>query len=342
MAERIWISLVSNLVRRIFRHYGAALAGSIAVIGLYVASCSDAAAGEKPQFCVLVPHFKDEYWLSVGYGLEQEAARQNVDLLFFEAGGYRARARQIEQLDACAEQGVDAILIGAVTSDHPDLMQAIAQVAQNVPVFGLVNELHADALSGRIGVDWREMGYAVGHHLAALHPAGTPPRTAVAITGPVEAGWTAPLEAGLRDGLAGSAVTIVEVLGADTGLRQQLALVETAMERHPDIDFLIGSAPAVEAAVGLFVARENTDTPGLLSTYISHTVMRGLMNGSVMAASFDDPMRQGVIAVRQAVTSTSGPGTTQTIGPPIRLLTRADSNFDQIRISPADYFPDIR
>jgi protein TorT len=338
MAESIWISLVSNLVRRISRHYVAACAGTIAAICMVFAGSLATAA--SPLYCVLVPHFKDDYWLSVGFGLEQEAERQGVDLLFFEAGGYEARAAQIGQLDACVASGADAILIGAVTSDHPDLMTAIARVAETVPVFGLVNELHADALSGRIGVDWQDMGHAIGEHLRQLHPKGSPPKTAVFLTGPAEAGWTGPLEAGLRDGLAGSSVNILEVFEADTGIRPQLALAELALERHPDADYMIGSAPAIEAAIGLLAARTDADKPTLLATYVSHTIIRGLMNGSILAASFDDPILQAQMAIRQVAALRVSAD--QRLAPEIVLLTRDDASLGAVRMSPADYFPAVQ
>lgn len=341
MAERIWISRVSNLVRRIFRHYVAACAGTITAIGVFfTGAVAPAPANATPLYCVLVPHFKDEYWLSVGFGLEQEAARRSVDLLFFEAGGYQARAAQIGQLDACAARGADAILIGAVTSDHPDLIAAISRVAQEVPVFGLVNELHADALSGRVGVDWQDMGFAIGAYLSRVHPRGSPPKTAVFLTGPAEAGWTGPLEAGLRDGLADSSVDIVEVFGADTGIRPQLALAELALDRHPETDYVIGSAPAIEAAIGLFATRPDADKPTLLATYVSHTIIRGLMNGSVLAASFDDPIQQAQMAIRQVASQRPGPD--RHLAPEIVLLTRDDDDLGSVQISPANYFPAVQ
>ncbi|MCV2894952.1 TMAO reductase system periplasmic protein TorT [Lentibacter sp. XHP0401] len=345
IAERIWISRVSNLVCRIVKLYGAIGRCSIALVmlccALWVAPAA-ASPAEKPQlFCVLVPHFKDEYWLSVGYGLEQEAARQNVALLLYEAGGYNAREEQIKLLNQCVERGVDAILIGAVTSNHPDLLQAIKRVAQDVPVFGLVNELHSDALSGRIGVDWNGMGFVVGRYLSELHPKDSPSKTAALISGPSVAGWTGPLEAGLREILSDSSVTLVEVFSADTGLRQQLALVETALERHPEIDYLIGSAPAVEAAIGLLAVEENLYTPKLLSTYISHTILRSLMNGNVLAAAFDDPTQQGILAIQQAVRPNKPSSSAISVGPPIVLLTKTHEDLQGVTISPADYFPKI-
>ena len=334
---------MSKLVLRIVRHYVVAPLSTIIALAICLMIAPvQAHIGVQPLFCVLVPHFKDDYWLSVGFGLEQEAKRQNVALLFFEAGGYQARAAQINQLEACIAHSADAILIGAVSSDHPDLTNAIAGVAQHVPVCGLVNALHSDALSGRIGVDWQDMGAVAGGYLRQLHPAGSPPKTAVFLTGPVEAGWTGPLEAGLRRSLSDSSIQIQEVFHADTGVRAQLSLVETALLRHPDADYLIGDAPAIEAALGLFATQAYPDPPQLLSTYVNHAVLRGLMNGQVLATAFDDPVEQGISAIQQAIHATTSPKLKSSIGPKVVLLTRGDQNFNHIRLSPADYFPAIQ
>lgn len=298
---------------------------------------SAATAGPR-TLCVLVPHFKDEYWLSVAYGLEEEATRQGITPLFFEAGGYRARTAQIAQLKGCAARGVDAVLLGAVTSDHPELLAAIDDVAAQVPVFGLVNELHSPALSGRIGVDWRDMGRVLGAHLTARHPAGSGAVEAVLISGPPESGWVAPLEQGLRVGLADSDVIIAWVYGADTGLRQQLSLVERAMAEHPKARYLIGSAPAVEAAIGWGQHLSTPPQVALLSTYISHTIGRGLANGHVDAAAFDNPVEQGRMAVRQVVDVVKTGARSGLDGPDVRLLTHVNH---EAPLSPSSYFPEI-
>ncbi|WP_411222688.1 TMAO reductase system periplasmic protein TorT [Marivita sp. S2033] len=325
------------------RQYGAARAGTIAALVLGAVLCTTTSLVAATQtFCVLVPHFKDEYWLSVGYGLEQEAARQDIDLEYFEAGGYRSLESQLAQLNACAARDVDAILIGTVAADQPDLLDAIARIAPVTPVFSLVNEMHSDALTGEIGVDWRDMGLALGRYLTKQNPTGAAPKTAIYISGPSQAGWTGPLEEGLRTGLAGSTVTVADVFGADTGLRQQLALVETALAQYPNADYLIGSAPAIEAAIGYLANAPAVDPPVLMSTYISHTVLRGLMNGQVSAVAFDDPMQQGVIAIRQATSGDAGTHTGLRIGPSITLLTPEQDIPSAIRLSPADYFPSVQ
>ncbi len=288
--------------------------------------------------CVLVPHFKDEYWLSVAYGIEQTAKRLQVVPHFFEAGGYRSHERQIGQIEACEHSGVDAILIGTVTSDHPDLLAAIERAARAAPVVALSNELHSDALKATVGVDWRDMGLELGRFLAERHPAGTAPKSAVLLSGPAESGWVGPLEAGLRAALAGAVLEIREVFRADTGQSEQLDALERALAAYPNPDYIIGPAPAIEAAMGLFQASAVRTAPRLVATYVSHSVRRGLINGRVLAAPNDDPQGQGAMAIEVALGAGAvGKGF---IGPRIRLIT-GDEAEKEIRLSPADYFPSI-
>ncbi len=291
---------------------------------------------------MLVPHFKDEYWLSVGYGLEQEASRHDITLMFFEAGGYQSLTEQIAQLADCAKRGVDAVLLGAVSSDHPELLSAIQTVSRDTPVFGLVNELFSTDLSGRIGVDWEEMGLVLGRHLTEVYPTGGAKQEAVLISGPAEAGWIGPLEKGLRAGLLNSSIEIVEVFRADTGLRQQLSAVEDAFSAFPEADLLIGSAPAVEAVIGLMQATNRHTEVALASTYISHTIKRAVINGRVLAVPFDDPRQQGVLAIRQMLRALENGRPAGFDGPDILLISRANNRIGSVVLSPADYFPIIQ
>lgn len=303
---------------------------------------TSARADDDLTACVLVPHFKDEYWLSVGYGLEQEASQNDIALLFYEAGGYQSLAEQIAQLKDCAERGVDAILLGAVSSDHPELLSTIHDVSRDIPVFGLVNELASKDLSGRIGVDWEEMGLVLGRYLTETYPAGMTVRKAILISGPAESGWVGPLEQGLHMGLTNSGIEIVEAFRADTGLRQQLSAVEKAFSAFPEVDLVIGSAPAVEAAIGLMRATNRHTKVALASTYISHTIKRAVMNGRVLAVPFDDPRQQGVLAIRQMLRVLEQGRPAGFEGPEILLINGPNKRIGSVVLSPADYFPVIQ
>jgi protein TorT len=294
------------------------------------------AAADADLVCVLVPHFKDEYWLSVANGIETRAALRGLHVRFFEAGGYRALQGQIAQLDSCQALQPGAILIGAVSSDDPALLAAVADAAKAQPVIGLVNELHSDALAARVGVDWRDMGLGLGRFLAQAYPAGGRERTAILLSGPPESGWVAPLERGLREGLAGSALRIVAVFGADTGTSAQLRLLERALSEVSQPDVIIGAAPAIEAAMA--IQGGQAGGPVLAATYVTHSVARGLVGGRIVAAPFDDPMKQGAMAIDAALAAMTGVRRTELVGPPIRVLT-AGVDPAEIVLSPTDYFP---
>lgn len=294
-----------------------------------------------PLICVIVPHFKDEYWLSVGYGLEQAARAEGADLMIHESGGYHSLDRQVALLDACVEAGSDAILLGAVSADDPRLIAAVEEAGARVPVLALVNELAAPGLSAWIGVDWRGMGAAVGTYLADLAGTGGP-LSAVVITGPGESGWGPILDQGLAAGLSGSAVDIVATYRADTGLREQLREVERALAEHPDIDIVVGSAPAVEGAMAL-LRRLPTDAPRprLVATYISHSVLRGLRNGQVDMVPFDDPIAQGRTGLRLALRAAAGGRVPGLSGPGILAVVGGTDQVDSIQLSPSGYIPEI-
>lgn len=346
MSEKTSINFLSKDWRRIARPYAwriaTAIGGLFFAASLYAEDSKDQTNEAEIAICVLVPHFKDEYWLSVGYGLEHEAQGLMLDLLFYEAGGYQSLDSQISQLKECAARQVDAILIGAVSSDHPDLLSAIRDVSEVLPIFGLVNDLYSENLSGRIGVDWKQMGQMLGDYLALRHPSGSPPKRAVLISGPAESGWAPPLELGLRTGLSDGSIEIVGVFSADTGLRQQLKAVEEAFATIPDIDLLIGSAPAVESTVGLSKATGMNADVDLVSTYISHTIKRSVLNGRVLAVPFDDPVQQGELALKQALKFLQTDRKTGLEGPTIRLFTHDEKSKMDILLSPSGYFPEIQ
>lgn len=309
-------------------------------IFLFAVAQVQAQTGAQTRICVVVPHFKDEYWLSVGYGLQEEAKAAGATLLFFESGGYSALQSQIALLETCRARGAEAILLGAVSADAPALLAAVESTSQSVPVLALVNALHSDHLVAEIGVDWQQMGIAVGQYLAGMHPEGTPPVRVGFVTGPEDSGWSPLLEAGLQSALAHSAVTIAITRHADTGLREQLREVERLLAAEPTLDYLIGSAPAIEGAMGL-AARSNNAFPQMIATYISHSVRRGLQSGAVMAVPFDDPVLQGRLGVRAVIRAIQGEHQLIMEAPPIRLVEAGTSESRSLPLSPAHLLLDL-
>ena len=110
-------------------------------------------AAEPWRICMLIPHLKDAYWLTVNFALVDEARRLGVAVAVFAAGGYEHLDRQREQIDECLAQNPDGILLGAVSLDGlNDLIETV--VDRGIPVIDLINGVSSPRISARVGVDF--------------------------------------------------------------------------------------------------------------------------------------------------------------------------------------------
>ena len=279
-------------------------------------------AAEPWRLCILYPHLKDAYWLSVNYGMVEEARRLGVSFDLFEAGGYPNLDRQREQLSACAKDDFDAVILGTVSYDG--LTQEVERIAALKPVIATVNDIDDRGITAKASVPWREMGAAAGRFIAGLHPVSGTSVNVAWFPGPAGAGWVPFVEEGFRAELAKSSARLVTTKYGDTGLEQQVLLVEEVLDAAQQIDYLVGSGPMAEAAVSILRARGMTADVGVVSTYLSHAVYRGITRGRILAAPTDFPVVQGRLAIEMAVRAIEGKLTVTHAGPRIEIVT-ADS-----------------
>ena len=295
-------------------------------------------ASQKWRICASYPHLKDSYWLSVNYGMVEEAKRLGVALRVVEAGGYPNLERQIAQITECA-QDADILALGAVSFDG--LTEAVLAISEEIPVIAVVNDIADPGISAKAAVSWVTMGEVPGAYLASLHPAGTPPVKVAWFPGPRESQWAHFVEEGFTEALAGSAVDIVVRKWGDTGREIQLILVEEALEERPDVDYIVGSAVTAGAAVSLLRARGLTGQIQVLANYFTHAVYRGIKREKILAAPTDFPALQGRMGIEMAVRLLEGKLEYPHAGPLIHIVEQAnlDSFSPRLSLAPADFSP---
>lgn len=66
---------------------------------------------------VVLPHFKDPYFLANAHGIEREAERLGVEVRILAAQGYGDVTTQIGQMDNFIAQGVDGLIVGSTDSE---------------------------------------------------------------------------------------------------------------------------------------------------------------------------------------------------------------------------------
>ena len=125
------------------------------------ASYEPLATASRPwRVCASYPHLKDAYWLSVNYGMVQEAERLGVRLSVVEAGGYPNVERQRQQILDCVAAGAEVLILGSVS--YAGLSDTVEEIARTVPVVAAVNDIDPRGIAAKAGVSWTEMGRAIG------------------------------------------------------------------------------------------------------------------------------------------------------------------------------------
>jgi len=308
------------------------------------ASASQSNLPKEPEkICAIYPHLKDSYWLSVNYGMVSEAKKEGIQLRVLEAGGYPNKVKQQSQMELCTRWGADAIILGTVSPDafYNNLSFWVGQT----PVFATVNNLslneeQSKLLKGTVGVDWYEMGYKAGKFLAQKHPVGSGKTDIALLLGPQASGGTKPVALGFFDAIENSDINIEISYWADNDKELQRNLVQRVIDL-PDIQYIVGSAVAIEAAISELRAANKTKDIGLVSSYLSHGIYRGLLREKVLFAPTDKMVEQGRLSVHQAVSYLRGQSYNVKAAPTIEPLTHSTLQGDVIAdsLSPSEYRP---
>ncbi len=292
------------------------------------------------DICVSFPHMKDAYWLAVDYGVVAESERLGVKMQLVEAGGYTNLNTQISQIEDCVARGAEAVVIGAISFDG--MNNLVSEIrAKGIPVIDVINGLSSPELSAKSLVSFGEMGYKAGEYIAKLHPEGSGKVQVAWFPGPPGAGWVEAGNAGFQEAVAGSDIEVVETKYGDTGKEIQLKLVEDTLETYPDIQYIVGTSPTVEASISLLRSRGLTDQISLLAYYFTPGVFRGIQRGQVLAAPTDSAVIQGRVAIDQAVRILEGKDYHRHVGPALYVIDPENINtFDRgSSLAPDDFKP---
>lgn len=299
-----------------------------------------ASAGKPWRLCALYPHIKDSYWLSVNYGMVDQAKSLNIHLRVAEAGGYHRLERQWQQVEACLAWQADAILLGTVS--YEEISKRLRATDNHPPLFGLVNDLDKRDLVARVGVSWYQMGYKTGAFLAERHPKGSPPVKIAWFPGPQKLEMQSRVGDGLLDGLqSGSAHEVITAGYGDNDRNVQRTLLQKLLETHPDVDYIVGGAVLAEVAINELGKWKPERRPQIVSHYYSHGMYRALLRGKVLMANTDQMVLQGRLAVDQAVRYLEGLPFEKDIGPAILSLTpnSLHKEIQNFSLSPAGFHP---
>jgi len=295
-------------------------------------------ASKKWSICASLPTMKDPYWKAVDYGLVTQAERLGVELTVLDAGGYDNLSKQISDLEDCASTGAQAILTAAISGEG--VKSKVDQlVSDGIPVIETVNRVASPNVTARSTLDFKRLGVAAAEYLK--DKSGGKPLRVAWFPGPEGAGWAVRSDQGFTETLKGSNVQIVSTKWGDTGRDVQLGLIEDTLQAEPSIDWIVGVAPAAEAAVGA-VKEAGRSEIKIASIYQTDAVANAVNAKQIAYSGNDNVVWMAAIALDLAVRILQGEDIKGTeIWPKPQAFT-SDSPIDLKNSSgfaPADFMP---
>jgi protein TorT len=259
------------------------------------------AKASKPwNVCVSFPHMKDPFFLAANYGMVEEARRMGVNLQTMDAGGYTQLATQVKQIEDCVAGGAQAVVMVGIAADGMNnLLEQLK--AKNIPVIDAINGVHSKDTAARVLTSPHDEGLRAGQYLAKKHPKGSPEVRIAWLPGPAGAGFVEAFNAGFNKGIADSAVKVAEVKNGDVGKEVQAKLVEDLLQTHKDLNYLVGTAVMVEAALPILRARNLQDKVKLVSVYMTPGTYQALTRKAIDAAGAAPVVTTARIMLDQAV-----------------------------------------
>jgi periplasmic protein TorT len=136
-------------------------------------------------------------------------------------------------------------------------------------------------------------------------------------------------------------INVVATKYGDTGKEVQLKLIEDVLEANPDIQYIVGTSPTAEAAVGLLKDKGLQDKIKVLAYYFTPPVYQGIKDGTILAAPTDSAVLQGRIAIDQVVRILENKPYEKHVGPALYIIDSKNVNdFDKASsLAPDDFQP---
>lgn len=297
-------------------------------------------AAKKWHICVLFPHMKDSYWVGVDYGIADQAKKLGIKATIFQAGGYTEAAKQVSQYNDCVALGVDAIVIGAIS--EAGLAKSMEEgKAKGIVQVGVINPLKSDVADAKIYANYDVASEAGAKFLADKFKDHDGKLNLLHFPGPQGSGWAELSTEGVKRGIAGSKIDLLDAKYGDTGKSIQLKLLEDALQTYDNVDIIYGTAVTAEVAKQALQEAGIDRDVAIASYYSNEGIVDLVKKGEVTATVTESPVMEARIAVDLAVRILEKKEFMKHLNPAMSVVTKDNiGSLDMSRsFAPADWKP---
>lgn len=312
-----------------------------AVVAVAIAAATSAAsAADKMTIGFSMPDLTQSFWISMAYGVDDEAKKAGVDVIKVNAGGDANVNQQISQIQDLIQRKVSAIIVGATNGNavRPVVEQA---VSAGVPVVGLSSIPNSDKISAAVGADHYGMGRLQAECLAeAMGNKGAVGMMA----GPAGQSWADNRANGFRETVKASfpEIEIVTESRLADNRNSALRTMEDWVQRFPNLAGVYSATDDIGAGVVAALASAGKgDAVKVSSSNLSPAAEKLLKSGEFVCVSIQQIVLQGRAAVQAAVKAAKGEKGQGNVATPAILVTKAnlaDIDLSEVQ-APAGYKP---
>ena len=249
----------------------------------------------KKKIAVILNSIGNEYFDDVILGIDsaaREFAAYGLDVKLVRLKGFEA-ADQICAINDCVEQGMDALVLTPV--NDPAVAASLKRIfSSGTPVITVNTDISPEARSCYIGCDYWQSGVMAGGFLLLL--AGGRPAQVAIIQGSDHVKGHLERYEGFVETLASQ--PSIEIIASEPCQDDEdLARAKTTeilKTSSPDYIFVVaGGLSGVMQAI-----HSSARAVKVIANDLTHAAIEGLQSGIIQATVFQQPFRQGYLAVR--------------------------------------------
>jgi TMAO reductase system protein TorT len=287
-----------------------------------------------------MPDLSESFWVSLAYGVEDEAKKAGVTVVKLNAGGDANVNQQISQLGDMKQRHVNAMIVGATSGAA--IRPIVEQIIDSkIPVVGIASLPDTPKLTSAVTADHYAMGKlqaeCLGKAIGSRGDVGM-------MAGPAGQSWSDRRADGFRDTIKAQFPNIKIAAESRLADNRNAALTTTEdwVQRFTDLKGIYSATDDIGAGVvdALKAANKFGDIKVSTSNF-SPTAQKMLASGEFVCTAIQQIVLQGRVALQQAVKAAKGEPVEAKIGTPALLVTK--DNMSSINLgevtAPAGYRP---
>lgn len=209
---------------------------------------------KKYTIGVCVPMMGAPFWRNTAYGVFNEAKKLDVELLFYDAGGFAFLEKQIKQVEDLIVRKVDAIIICAISSKGTiEVMERAA--SKGIIAMNFVSRTYSDKIASAVLDDDYRIGQIEADYVGKqLKGKGE----GVMLSGPAGVDWAMNRAKGFRETIQKRypGIKILAEKWCEPNIAAPQKIMDDLLLTFPDMQFCyaaadgmsMGAANAVRAA----------------------------------------------------------------------------------------------